>query len=644
MGLVTVDNDEVYAISVSQSPGMIAPAINARILPHLADVMDETNLSYVAPDLSVNIGGVTYDCAADEVSLELEPESVGFDIEVQYYPKALRTLRHGGLKKSLVFISCRPYQRDLLKDEYDTDRFEVLFKECDVYVSDGWTLAEILQEIASRAEVTIQCLLPPFHVPNTTVVFQRGQKFLDFIRSLLPQGFEYSWNLQSDDTLSISLVQSAHEENIAFVPGMFRMAVASQSLPAYDFIEITGGEYKYGQTFDMGDAEWGCSVSYPDGRLLTKTLPQETHATDEGTETVDVGIQYRTGPDGQEMFALLERTTIVTGPYPNTFGTFITTQLRKTIETYTYGNDDPSIYRTPRKTQVDTTVSQHYTKLAAATLTGAQVFYLTDDLRVVSAAEYATLDPAPGVLLAAYQVYGATETSTETWEYITEDTADWNWHEGMQRSNIVSVTHKFCEVNSLYYDAHLSPKELLQAVLTDMTTQGTDEVDTYSSDIDKEGSVVSRTISFLHSDAYQYEEATKLFDVKAGGMMTQPLLRQVLDTNRVPSSPSNYRTAPMRITLDTLDGSSNPRRWGNGLGGNEVCFSRFAQVLTNNPIDFKAWAGALIEQILYVPRNVSMSSFDRMYRVGSIVGGVTITSFQVSESEGEQSVVLGGLA
>jgi len=644
MGLVTVDNDEVYAISVSQSPGMMAPAINARILPHQADVTDAANLSYVAPDLSIDIGGVTYTCAADEVSLEIEPESVGMDVEVQYYPKVLRTLRHGGLKKSLVFISCRPYQRALLEDEYDTDRFEVLFKECDVYVSNGWTLAEIFQEIGTRAGVTLQCLLPPFHMPNTTVILQRGQNFLDFLRGLLPQGFEYSWALY-DDVLSVSLVQSGHEGSLSFVPGMFRIAVASQALPAYDFVEITGGEYKYGQTFDMGDAEWGVSVSYPDGQLLTKTLPQETHETDEGTETVDVSIQYRTGPDGQEMFALLERTTIVNGPYPNTFGVILTTKIRETLEEYTYENSDPSIYRTPRKTQVDTTVSQYYTKVAGASLSGAQVFLLTDDLRVLSSEEYAALGVgAPAVMLAAYQVYGEAETSTETWEYITESTADWNWHEGMQKSNVLSVSHKFCLVNDLYYDAHLSPKELLQAVLTDMTTQGEDTVSSYSSDIDKEGSVVMRTISFLNTDSYQYEETTKLFDTKAGGMMSQPTVRQILDTGRVPSSPSNYRTAPMKLTLNTLNDSAESRSWYNGLGGNDVCFSKFAQVLTNNPTDFKAWAGALMEQLLYVPRNVSMVSIDRLFRVGSIVGGVTITSFQVSESEGEQSVVLGGIA
>ncbi len=34
--LITVDNPEIYAISVAQSPGLIAPAINASIMPDAA--------------------------------------------------------------------------------------------------------------------------------------------------------------------------------------------------------------------------------------------------------------------------------------------------------------------------------------------------------------------------------------------------------------------------------------------------------------------------------------------------------------------------------------------------------------------------------------------------------------------------------
>jgi hypothetical protein len=69
-----------------------------------------------------------------------------------------------------------------------------------------------------------------------------------------------------------------------------------------------------------------------------------------------------------------------------------------------------------------------------------------------------------------------------------------------------------------------------------------------------------------------------------------------------------------------------------------------AEITTNNPDDFEIWAGMLWEQVSSTKRRVSMVSFDRLLPMGSVYGGVTMTSFQASQAEdGTQSVVMGGV-
>lgn len=637
--LITVDNPEIISISISQSPGLIAPAINCQIMPHLATPV-ATWFDYEPPALQLTIGSETYTCLPLETSIEIDPDNLGVAIDVQYYPDVLVKLQNTGLKKHLVFLSCSNHERALLEDEYDEDEYEVLHQPCDVYVSDGWTIEGILTEIGSRAGITIISLLPPFHVPNPTVVFKRGQKFLPFIRSLLPGDFEYLWQL-STNTLTVGLVQPLiNGGSVAFIEGMYRMGVARSAVPSYDLVEIRGGNYKWGTTITLEEGGEGGSIAYPNGKIVTDSLPPEIKVTSDGNEMHSVTRKWKSGPEGTKFFSLLERITTVDGPYTTDpeVGNYQTLRIRESTEVYTYENDAPVSYLQPRQTEVATTIQQFYTKVVSGLVAGGsyQTYYLSDDSRVLSKPVYDALEEKPTIILTAYHQYGLAQQNAETFTWILEAEADKNWFEGTQTDNTQQKQQLYVKVNTVYYDALLSPKELLQQVLTDIATRDTSlSISSATSDIWRIGDITSKKIELLSEGAFQAYQERSIFDTKRGSMDVQTGRHAI--NGRPPGNPSKYRVEQLKVTMEDSGGE------GYG-GGSEICVPFFGEIPTNNPNDFKTWASLLWEQRSNPTRRVSMASFDRFLPMGSIYNGVTMTSFQVNQTEdGQQTVIMGGV-
>lgn len=628
--LITVDNPDIYAISVSQSPGQLAPAFNVQIFPHNARP-EATWFSYEPPELVVSIGGISYTCLPEQQSVVIDPDQSGVTIEVQYYPQAVIRLQNLGLKKNLVFLSCLPYEFELLEEEYDEDHYEVLHKSCDVYTSDGWTVQEILAEIATRAGITISTQFPTFHTPNPTVILQRGQAILPFIKSLLPADFDYTWTLVGD-AVSVSLAQPVPSSGITFIPGMFTMERSKRSVPAYDFVEIRGGEYKWGETrVDLGGAVGlGAKPYYQNGQTVLETLPEESQTTSEGTKVTSVTRQYLTGPDGEEFFALLNRTTAV-----NLDGD----EISHVEEAFSYENLQPNVYRQPRQTQIVTTRKVPYcTVVTGQAAAGDGVAYLTVDARVLTSSEYADLSDAPTVLCSATQTYGATvETITETFEWVTPETADKNWPEGTQRAHTRTVTRRFVDVDGRYYSAALAPRGLLQAVLTDMGTKELELSTPSVSVADKTQESLLERLDKVSQGAFQQHISRSLYDVKQDTMQENSAVQTV--NGRPSGNPSVYRTEPLIATLA-----------GQGTGGAsfktgvDTCIPFQAEIMTNNPTDFRLWVGLLWQLKIRGEQAVSASSFSRLLPMGFTIGGVTFTSFQANQDgQGTQSVVMGGI-
>jgi len=636
--LITVDNPEIYAISVAQSPGLIAPAINASIMPDAA-LPESSWLQYEPPPLVINIGGVTYNCLAQEVSVEIDPDNVGVAVEAQYYPDVLIRLQNTGLKKHLVFLSCLPHEYELLKDEYHTNTHEVLYKACDVYNSNGWTVNGILKEIGIRAGIVIEALLPTFHVPNPTVVFKRGQKFLPFVRSLLPNDFDYTWSLgQNKITIALIQPEDADSTEVEFIEGMYRTVSSISGIPAYDLVEITGGYYKWSTSeIDLGgEITLGGGASYPNGKIVSESLPAEEKQTSEGIETHYITRKYKTGPEGVNFFALLERSTRVDGVYESSQVT-----IRETTEIFSYENDTPAIYLQPRIIGTVTSTKLFFTRISLSETSGSYIsYYLTDDSRVLSKAEYDAIDPGdqPTVILSGYHVYGSAEVVTESFVWISVDEADKIWFEGTQTDNTIEISQLFNVVDGVYYSALLSPKVFLQQVLADIVTrEDTVTVTSITTEIWQTAELITRKTVLVSEGTFQIEQQSSIFDTKANELLPETTRQTV--NGRPPGSPTKYRTKRLIAAIG-----------GNSTAGaafkvsSDLCLPFMAEINTNNPQDFELWAGMLWQKSSMRVRRVSMASFERLLPMGSIYNGITMTSFQCSQLEdGTQAVIMGGM-
>jgi len=369
---------------------------------------------------------------------------------------------------------------------------------------------------------------------------------------------------------------------------------------------------------------------------VSESLPPEEKETADGTETHYIARIYKTGPEGTNLFALLERTTRVDGDYNGATAT-----IRETEETFSYENSSPLIYLQPRHTLISTDTKKFFTRIVLGLSGGMNIiYYLTDDARVLSKAEYDAIPVVdqPTVLMTAYHVYGTAKTQEETFSWITEENADKIWFEGTQRDNTIAITQLYDIVDGVYYDAFLSPKELLQQVLTDVVTrEETVTITSIISEAWKTAELVTKKIKLVSEGAFQAEQQSSLFDTKVGNLIPHVSTQTI--NGLPPGNPTKYRTERLIASM----GGDSPAGAAFRASGN-LCIPFMAEINTNNVSDFELWAGLLWEQKSTQARRVSMASFDRLLPMGSIINGVTMTSFQCSQSEdGTQVVIMGGV-
>jgi hypothetical protein len=634
MALISVTDKNIYAIGISQSPGTMAPAINAQLFPNNAKLETSWINSYTPEVMTLTVGGTSYSCYPQEVSVDLDQDE-GVIIEVQYCPEVMARLRTSGVKKSLMFFSGTTLEHEQLKGEYDDDFYEVLFKRVtDNYQSTGWTINGILKEIASRANVTISSLLPTFHVGNQCLIYERGESFLDFIKQLLPRGFQYVFTLLNNK-LTISLIEIGNQ--ITFLPTIHHYKVNYSVNPPYDFIEITGGKVQWGKgKVNLGGAG-GRNPSTDKTQTITEQGDPQTLITEAGTETRTVNRTYTTDPYGSQLFALRSRETIQTGPFQGT-----TQIIKNTVETFSYENDDSTVYQKPRQTQIVTVTSLWYTEVSLSKIsTGSATRWLLADSRILTQAEYNDLsdDDDTEVILSAYPVYGAAETKTETFSWVQASEMTKALPEGTQKDNTVSILQRFFEVDGTLFSALLSPKDACEKVASTLSEKTIDTLDISSimNGLWKVSATETTTLEVLNTGSFQSRHITTTFNPATEEVDTEIQTEAI--NGRPPGNETRYRYERLQAVIQ---GSGQaPGSWNSSAG---TCVPLKISIPTNNIDDFKVWGTLYWEQVCNPPKQVSMSSLTTLYPVGTQRGGVTINSYQLQQSEEGIEIVMGGIA
>jgi hypothetical protein len=633
MALVSINQDGVLSLSIAQRPNDLTPTFAVQMFPDQASFLDhESWLGYSPPDMTFNIGGVEWPCTAREVQTTITPES-GVILEVQYYPELLETLQTTGYGKHLVFLSCPQWQYDQLIKQYDTDEYEVVYKPSNVYISTGWTIQQIFTKIGSSdyADVDIDCLVPTLHVPQATVICEKGQSYFEFLQSLLPSGFLYAWNVENE-TVKVSLLEPSTQT--FQIPDGFFATVGSQSMtPTYTLIEATAGDYKPASGLSLGRAapEQGFTVTILNrhNEIVTEVLAPETKAVGNYEETTQVTRTFQTDPDGN-FFALLSEITETHGPLFNKRGNYLGIYLLKRVVTdYTYENSDPMIYRTPRLTQRVTKSSGYVNRYipGAYTLSYGTMYYLTENLDVITYASYAAtaVDERPDIVCSAYATWEDDyETITETKTYTQTTTVTPDFFEGSERDNSLSTTRLITLMDNRYYDCLASRESSLQQLAQDLQDEDTPSVTPVGQYQLLE--LVTRKIKVISPDTYQFEDTRKTFNTstKSFEIETQA---SAIDSGRPPSLPTQYRVKQLRASI--------------GSSGSQNVVPLHIHVPTNNPDDAEEWWSIAYKQKTQTQRQVVLTSFDRFVPVGSRIAKGTVTSFQLTQtSQGEQQVVL----
>lgn len=640
--MLTLSSSTPYTVTLQQQAGAIAPACTVRIAPNNANPFDPGVLNFVPENLLIRYGEQTWEFEPTDTQIEVDPESVGVEYEIQYYPKLLKKLNTEGYEKHLVYLSCSRYEYKAIIAQYDDAEYVVLHKETDVYCSNGWTVNDIIKDVSLRSGIPILSTLPTLHVPNPSVIFKKGDVWLQFIQALLPQdGLTYLWQGYGE-SLTITMLTPHEEPLTTFPPGVDKLTLIRREVTPYTLVEITGGDYKPGYQYTLG-IQGKAGRSLPTITTRTETLePQEQTIQQSGrqqiTETVRTSRYW-----GDLFFAIdAEEITVQSGQVDRA-GVTQQQRVSKTVKTWDYENNDPHTYRTPRQTQLVTKISGFVTLISLglnpSVTTEGPVSYLTEDNQILSYAEYHAIAPSrrPNIQLTAYEQYIETiETQTEQFSYIHYPDMTAMLTEGMQTQNTVNVRRLCVGVNGMYYDARVHPRELLMQVQANMTsmnqaTATTAIMNTLTTEL------ITRNIKTIHEDAYQFEETRATFDFQSNKMRNR-MEQTTIDAGRVPSAPSQYRVERLKATAI---------RAATKTEGNATLpiITFQANIPTNNPQDFELWAGLLYYQVTHPQREYSMTSQSRVFLPGTRLSGCTITSYAITEhAEEGVSITMTGVA
>jgi hypothetical protein len=630
MGIaISVDEPDIVSASIGQEPGAVYPSFSFKKFPHQAKPEDlEQWLEYDPPDLDINVGGTVWTCQCTSLRTTGSRES-GIELDLQYVPKPFAVLQHSGYSKQLVFLSCPQWQKDLYTANLDEDVTKLYWKNSDPYISNGWTVNEIFTEIGELAGVTMTSKLPTLHVGNATVICNKGQQYLPFLLSLLPtNGFTYAW-FSHDNTLTVALIEPATQ---AFrVPAdAVTLELGKDKTPTYDLIEITGGLYKPTFPLTLGSQNLGSgSTSGRCNTTLTETLPDEPRDVGGYTQTTARTRTIRTDEEGNP-FAILEEIEQVHGPIFNLYGNLASTGvIRHTSTSHTYDNHDAHVYQVPRLVHTERSVSGFVYEyvLGRSAVSSGKLYYLTEDLAIITEEQYRVMDPAPTVILSAKVSWkNAYETHIEDKVYTQTTEVTQDWPEGSEREHVQDIQRMMYRLdNSIWIDCTEDPQTALGRVIQAKSQDETPTVTVKETSV-KQARLLENRVVLKSPKTYEFQSRESRWNPQTG-KLEHDAQQTPIDSDRIPSQPTQFRLKPLKATAGDLGGNTG-----------KTITPVSASIPTNNPHDFEYWAGLLYWQLTHPKRAVSVQSTNSFLPPGYRYAHGTIVGFQIQQQGQEQTV------
>lgn len=623
--MITVDLPGAYIASAAQTPGELAPVFTVKVLPDRASVFDPAWLRYTPPAATITIGDIAYPCLPMEFSVDISPES-GVDIEIQYLPADVVKLDQQGRRRHLVFLSCPVHEYEAVQDDYPDTEFEVLHRDADARCTNGWTVNDIIAEISKRAGVPLRSKLPTLHVAQKTTVLSRGQPYWQFLTSLLPQGARYVWQpLNGVLTVLLVPVPSATRP-VTFPPGSSHARVQASAIPAYTYLEITGGDAAPGYDIELKDRGTGIlgSASHAAvGVRKTRTFPLETREVNGVTETTLRTQTYLNGLD-EEVYAVTAQTLTTTTPAGVT-----TTQ-----ETCAFDGRNPLEYDAPRLTTRTVSKVGLRTMVSAGFPATGEWFGLTTTGQLLDRGTYFNIPIAdrPTIAVSAYQLSGVIQEDREVLEYVADADATKDWRAGLQTRQTQTVAMPTIRTAKGRYRVTRPPQDVLQYILADAVAANpaapvyTATFDATLRDVD----IVDRKVLAVSAQTYEYEQITRTLNEASNTFTTQRTVTPV-DSGAIPFAPLVPRVRQLRAVLADDSGTGT----GIGTSGDDdtVIVAPPMSIPTNNRQDFETWAGLLYQYATTAARTYHLTLESTFYAPGMLVGGMFFTGFTVSRNE-----------
>jgi hypothetical protein len=627
---IGLENEGNYSIQASHQEKEICPTFSVRCRPDRGNEEEaSTHFAYTPPaEVTFVIGNARWTCVPGDSPRRLSGGE-GVTYQIDYIPKPMYLLRYGRYGKNVVWISCPQWQYDQYMQGIDTDEYQVFHKVCDVYTSDGFTVNEVIEKLENLIELDITSKLPPLHLPQPSIMLSKEQIFSNFINTLLPSGFTYVWDLQFGKFV-LALAEPSTEDFI-LPPGVTHIDYDSPAVVNYNSVTITGAPYKINSGITLDTSAFGAKLgSVSSSRFLQtieETLPKETQEVDGQSQTTQTVRSIRTDPDGNP-FAVLSETTEVTGPIFNALGVQTSIGLlKRTITTNTYENGDAIVFQVPRLVESEIKSSGYITKLSPTEVGAANgtVYYLTDELNILSRTEYLALSPSfPTILCSAYTWWvDDYETIVETKTYVQPSSMEVtkDWPEGYEKGDTRQITRQVYSVGGVYYDCLEDTKTVLQKIAQQLQNESSPSIGSTTAS-SRTVEMNTRKFKIESPGSYSFEDTLSTFNQVAGRMENETQTTRINSTP--PSNPTQYRTEPLKATV--------------GEKGEKLVYGTSGQIPTANPVDFQAWGGQLYYILTQVQKAMTITVRNYVIPQGYRIGNGTVTGWTISLRGGESQV------
>jgi len=635
---------KIISIRASHQEGEFYPTFMVDIKPYRGtELSSSTHFAWTPPEEMIfTIGNASWTCRPGDTPRRISGNEVVY--QVKYIPTPFYTLRYGSYGKNVVWLSCPTWMYDQYTASYNEDEYKIFHKESDVYPSNGFTVNEILEDLGELIEVSITAALSKIHVTQPTIMLRSDTPFVSFINSLLPNGFPYVWDSQSD-ALTVAMAEPSTED-LSIPPGAYNLDYTSDAVVQYDSVEILGGQYKLGHGMTLGDNPgFRSATSTRASQIVIDALPAETKILNGKEQTTQVTRKTQTDLDGNP-FAVLQEIQEISGPINDKSGDFVQDGLiKKAVIDYEYENVDPMVYSEPRLIKTTTTSSGYITKFfsgpARRESSSGILYYLTKALDVITYAEFIAMEIAdrPDILMSAYVGWrDDDEIIEEDKAYVKPAAVTQDWPEGYEKSDSKNVRRFAFYLASAWYDGASEGKATLEKiahVLRNEDSPTEASIVSITSTIVppemRQPEIIDKKVKLNSPGSYSFEETRTTYSQDSDKLMNDSNTTAINSTP--PSAPTKYRTEPLRAFLRTVP--DDPLFGQNDR--DRVFFGTTGTIPTCNPQDFERWAGMLFWQMTHTKKMLTCSVRNYILPQGYRVGAGTVIAWEASQQGAESS-------